>query len=261
MKPKRRYLYALLVAGLALVLASPSLHRAWLLRQALSHNLEARGGGEAWARLETVRYTGSMDLGADQRAAFRLEQARPQKSCFSYDFDGQVVEQCVNGSQGWAVAPYTGRPAAVALSAEELPEAAAGADPRGLLIDAQERGHRLSHGGFVDFDGRRAEIIEVELPGGARRRVFLDEETGLELKIESQRRLQGKVLRVETVYSSWSPSEGLLIPRRQATRTEGDERWFVLELRSVQVNPSLDEQRFTPPASLGLARSSAGEGR
>jgi hypothetical protein len=241
-------------AALLLVLgAAPSLYQAWRVHTVVSQNIEARGGQAAWDSLQAVRFTGTLDLGHAKVAPFRLEQARPSQSCFSYEFQGGEVIQCTTEALGWKQAAFTGDPAPQRIQGEELREASAGADPRGLLIDYGERGHDLHFDGAVDLEGRPAWKLTVTLPQGAVRTVYLDQETGLELQVSSQRRLLGKELRVDTVYSDWAETEGLLFPRRQASRTEGDEAWHALEIQTLQVNPPLDAARFSPPPGLAGA--------
>ena len=64
----------------------------------------------------------------------------------------------------------------------------------------------------------------------------------------------GRERRVETFYHDWQETEGLLIPRRQETRTEGNNESHFLTVETVRVNPPLDDSRFAMPATAEMVR-------
>jgi len=251
---ERRTLYAsAFVAVVAAGLAQwgPGAYDAWRVDRAVARNVAARGGQAAWDALKSVTFVGTMDLGAGQQVSYQLDQTVPDTSCFTYEFADKAVTQCTNGQRGWKRAPYTGREDATPLDKDELREATTGADPRGLLIDYDTRGLTIDYLGHHTYEGRAVELLRVRTPSGGERLVYLDEETGLELNVVSTRKIAGKELRVDTLYSDWEASDGVLFPHRLASRTEGDDVWYAFEVRSVQVNPRLDPTTFQPPASLG----------
>jgi hypothetical protein len=142
------------------------------------------------------------------------------------------------------------------MTEAELREMADTADLYGLLFDAAERGHKVELLGHEPVEGHDAMKLKVTLPGGAVRWVYIDAESGLEVKLEALRILRGKERRVETLYSDWQAAEGILIPRRQETRTEGDEVSHFLTVESVRVNPPLDDSRFVLPVTAGAIHGS-----
>ena len=97
--------------------------------------------------------------------------------------------------------------------------------------------------------GRPAIKLQVMLPGGATRWIYIDEETGLDVKLDSMRMLRGQEARVETFYYDWQETDGLLIPRRQETHTEGRKASNFLTVDGVITNPPLDDSRFSMPAT------------
>jgi hypothetical protein len=81
--------------------------------------------------------------------------------------------------------------------------------------------------------------------------VYIDAETALDIKLEATRVLGGRERRVETLYSDWQATDGLLIARRQETLTEGDAEAHFLTVTSVNVNPPLDDARFLMSTTVG----------
>ena len=119
----------------------------------------------------------------------------------------------------------------------------------GLLSSAFERGYKMKLVGKEMVAGRVAVKLEVTLPGGAPRWLYIDEETGLDIKLESTRLLRGQERIVETFYYDWRETDGLLIPRRQESRTQGDDEFSFVTVDGVVSNPPLDDSRFAMPAT------------
>ncbi|KGJ91580.1 hypothetical protein [Thalassotalea sp. ND16A] len=215
----------------------------------VARNIEARGGAEAWRAVETLRLTGKMDLGQGMIVPYVVEQKRPGKMRLEYIFNGETAVQSsdANDKTGWKIMPFRGRTAPEPMTEQELRETGDSADPYGLLFDYADRGIDLELQGRSAVAGRDAFKLKVTLPQGAVRWLYLDAETALEVKLEALRTLAGRELRVETIYFDWQEVEGLLISRRQETRTDGDTEWHFLTVDGVNVNPLLDHSRFEMP--------------
>jgi len=233
----------ILAVGLG-VLLFPTARDAYLVHRFVEQNVAARGGEAAWENVEALRFTGTMEIGQGLEVPFVLEQKRPDKMCLEYEFDGATASQCSYGDQGWKLAPFMGRHDPEPMTEAELREAVDGADPRGLLVDYRSRGHRITLMDDQEVGDRLAHVLKVTLPSGAEREVYLDAETGLELKVVSERMLAKRERRVDTVYSDWKATDGLLFARHQETRTEGDDASHALVLKKVQVNPEIEDARF-----------------
>lgn len=248
--------------ALGFVLLLGSLVYAWLERadgpapghgkvvdELIARNVAARGGVEAWRAVSSLRFTGQMDLGQGMHVPYVLEQKRPRKMCLEFVFDGETAVQCVDGDEGWKLVPFRGRTTPEPMTEAELREMSSSADLEGLLFDSAARGSVVELLGQEPVLGRDAFKLKVTLPGGAVRWVYLDTETGLEVKVEALRHLAGRDQRVETFLSDWQATEGLLIPRRQETRTAGEPELHFLTVESVGVNPTLDDSRFEKPSA------------
>jgi hypothetical protein len=224
----------------------------------IARNVEARGGVDAWRAVDSLRVAGRMDLGQGMNVPYTIEQKRPGKMCLEFEFDGEVATQCVTGDSGWKVLPYLGRTRPEPMTDIEFREMADTADIDGLLIDAARRGHDVSLVGKEMVNGREAFKLEVTLPRGAKRWIYLDAETGLEVKLETMRMRNGREQLVETWYSDWRETDGLLIPHRQDSKAEGNREMHWLTVERVIVNPSIDDQRFERPALASSAGGSTG---
>ena len=215
----------------------------------IAHNAEARGGADAWRAVTTLRLMGDMDLGQDLSVPYILEQKRPGKMCLEYEFDNETATQCVDGDSGWKLLPFMGRDYAEEMTEDELQQMVGAVEIDGLLLDSDKRGYTVEFVGKEAVDGRSASKLEVTLPKGAIRWIYIDDETGLEIKLEAVRQLRGQERLIETVYSNWTDVDGLLMPHRQETRYQGDAETHLMTVEIVSVNPPIGDERFAMPMS------------
>lgn len=235
-----------LAVGIGAILF-PYAREAYLVSRITGANVEARGGAAAWDGVDSLRFTGTMEIGQGMEVPFEMLQQRPGKMCLEYEFDGDTVTQCSDGEQGWKDIPFRGPSGPRAMTAEELAEATDGADPRGLLIDSGSRGHQVTRLGRQQVDGRDVDVVSVALPSGSTRQVYLDAASGLEVMVASKRMLAKRERRVETRFSDWKMTDGILIARTQTSQTEGDDASHALTIDAVEINPVIPADRFQMP--------------
>jgi hypothetical protein len=243
--------FAFVLVAAFLIYNSDAMKQARFIKTLVARNVEARGGAEAWEDVESLRLSGQMDLGQGMVVPYVLEQKRPGKMCFEFVFDEQTAIQCADGDTGWKILPFRGRRKAEPMTEVELRETVDSADPYGLLYDYAARDHDVEFVGQEQVNGRDIVQLKVTLPKGAVRWLFIDVETALEVKLETLRTVSGRERRAETLYSDWQATDGLLIARRQDTRTVGDDESRFLTVGSVSVNPVIDDSRFEMPTIGG----------
>jgi len=246
---------ALAISAAWLIYSSEAMKAARIVRATIAHNVEARGGADAWQAVESLRLAGEMDLGQGMHVPYVLEQKRPGKMCLEFEFDEMKATQCVDGDSGWKRLPFRGRNIPEPMTDEELREMAHSAEIGGLLFNAKERGLDVDYAGKVEVDGRPATKLQVTLPTGAVRWVYVDDESGLDVKLDTKTVVSGRERLVETYYSEWRETNGLMIPRRQETFMEGGGASRFLTVDSVEGNPELADSRFAIPA-IALQASS-----
>ena len=235
-----------LVAGF-LIYNSDAMKEGRLIKTLVAQNIDARGGADTWQAVNSLRVTGQMDLGQGMHVPYVMEQKRPGKMCLEFVFDEETAIQCIDGNSGWVLLPFRGRYEPEVMAEDEYREMADAVSIDGLLFNSVERGHKVRLVGKEVVAGRLAAKLEVTLPNGVTRWIFIDEETGLDLKLESTRVLRGQERIVETFYYDWQETDGLLIPRRQESRTQGDDEFHFVTVDSVVSNPPLDDARFAMP--------------
>lgn len=237
---------------------SPAMREVRFVDSLVARNLDARGGTDAWERVTTMRMAGQMDLGQGMSVPYVLEQKRPGMMCFEFEFNEQTSTQCTDGTQGWKISPFLGRTEPVTMTDLEYREMADTADPYGLLYDYANRDLDIDYLGTEKVGDREAHKLQVNMPNGGVRWLYLDVETGLDLKLETMRTIVKRERLVETRYSEWREVEGLLVPVRQETWTEGDPEPHFLTVQTVVINPQIADDRFHIPAVVDAGKSGNG---
>jgi len=213
---------ALIAAVIAVSGCSPS---GFSARRIADRNTKARGGVKAWRAVKTMSMTGKLDVGvprdpvrqaesyqarytsgpgrkpvglpnarADKplQLPFVMELARPRKSRFEIQFQGKAAVQVYDGERGWKLRPFLGRTEVEPYSDDELLSASQQDQLDGLLIDYAEKGSRLELAATEKVEGREADKVKVTLSSGQVRNVWVDKASGLEVKLDGTRRLDGK---------------------------------------------------------------------
>jgi hypothetical protein len=252
----------------------------------LQKNAEARGGLAAWRKVRTLSMEGTLDAGtprdpakqagaylqawrqtkadarrrAIQGAAggeqpvqlpFVMELGRPRKSRVELTFRGEKAVQVYDGSSGWKLRPFLGRREVEPFTAEEARVAAQQTGLDGPLLDADRKGSRVELLGREPVEGRDAYKLHVTLRTGDIRNVWVDAETYLEVKVDGERRMDGKPRPVFTYFRDYRTVDGLVIPHELETAVEGVRGSEKIRVEHVAVNPPLDESRFGRPDAAG----------
>ena len=238
----------MIIFGVVVYYFSPMFSDNRLINQLIERNMDARGGEEAWDKVKSLRLSGRMEIGQSTHVPYVLDQQRTQKMCIEFTFDQQKTLQCSDGKQGWKIVPFRGRNNAELLNDKEFNEVADAVDLYGLL--SQEVNSSIDYLGLEKISDRDTHKLRITLPKGSIKFLYIDDETALEVKLETTRLVGGKERTVTTLYSEWKDTDGLLISHRQDTQTAGDENSYFMTVESVDVNPIFDGARFELPASL-----------
>jgi hypothetical protein len=280
----RRFPSSTLPAAVALALALAGCHRATPAeREAeriVAKNAAARGGRDAWRAVRSMSMSGRLEAGrprdpvklamsflrprtqvkADARRAmaqarpvepvkpvelpFTMELKRPRRSRVEVLFKGQTAVQVFDGKKGWKLRPFLGRHEVEPYSAEELRVAAQQSELDGPLMESAANGDRVELAGTDKVDGRDAYRLEITSASGQVRRVWVDTETYLDVKVDGTRKLDGKLRPVFTSFRDYRAVGGLMIPHVLETAVEGVPGTEKITVERVSLNAKLDDARF-----------------
>jgi hypothetical protein len=226
-------------------------------------NVAARGGLQAWRKVQTMSLEGKLGAGGNERATvqlpnpnptpgrqntpivprrrvdevqlpFVMELMRPGKMRFELQFNGQTAIQVFDGTNGWKLRPFLNRREIEPYTEDEMKIASMQSDLDGFLVDYAAKGTTIDLDGLEKVEGRDTYKLKLTLKNGQVTHVWVDAQTFLETKIEGQpRRLDGTEHPVEVYYRDYRPVNGLEIA-------------FVLETRVLPVAKTALGLRDTP---------------
>jgi hypothetical protein len=117
-----------------------------------------------------------------------------------------------------------------------------------LLIDHQARGIEVALDGTEQIEGRSAFRLSVTLPSGARRRVWVDAQSFLEVKSERESTAaRGHVVPAPVYYRNYRRVGGLLVPGTIETKAQGSTAARAMVIEGVTLNLSLSDAHFERP--------------
>ena len=252
---------SLALAALPVAAALPSLPADKVVEK----NVAARGGLAAWRAVTTMTWKGRMTAGAatkvevekgklvtkqrpEAELPFVLELKRPFKSRLELDFAGTKAVQVYDGTAGWKLRPYLGRPEAEPYTPQELQQAADEPGIDGFLIDYAAKGAKIEAAGTDKVEGHECYKLKVTAKTGRSRHVWVDGQTFLDAKIEGDaRKLDGRQRAVAIYPRDFKSEHGLMVPHLLETTVESAPRTEKIIIESVIVNTPIDDARFGKP--------------
>jgi cytochrome oxidase Cu insertion factor (SCO1/SenC/PrrC family) len=278
------------LAGLAVAIVVGT-SSGWAARRIARRNAAARGGLAAWRAVKTMTLSGKLDAGARRdpvklamayqarnfpgagkhrpiglgmaaaekpvQLPFTMDLARPNRSRIEVQFQGQTAVQVYDGKEGWKLRPFLGRLDVEPYTDEELRTAAMQDQLDGILIDYAAKGSRLQLVKTEKVDGRDADQIKVTLANGTIRNVWVDRQSGLEVKIDGTRTLDGRPHTVWTLFRDYRSVDGRMISHRLETVVDGVSGSETIAIDRVIINPPLAEARFARPTPAQAAPQAA----
>jgi hypothetical protein len=218
--------------------------------QLVDKNVAAKGGLQAWRAVQTLSFSGKMDVGGKSKTQlpFVLEKKRPRKTRVELAFANDTSVQVYDGANGWKFRPYLGRRTVEPYSPEELKAAAFESELDGPLVDYAAKGNKVEFEGVDKVETHDAYKLKVTLKGGQVQHVWLDAGTFLEVKLEGTPRRMDRKMRPVWIYlRDYKSVNGLMVPYTIETAVEGNKATHGMFIEKVVVNPTLDDSRFAKP--------------
>lgn len=231
----------------AAALASTAV-QAQTVDEIIAKNIEARGGMERFRALQTLRETGKFSQGSFQ-AQFVQESKRQNRIREEFIIQGMTDVTAYDGKIGWHVSPFSGRKDPELLSADDLKGLVEDADIEGQLVDYKQKGYQAELVGHDPVEGTDCYKIKLTLKNGDIRYYYLDADSFLELKIETQRLIRGAVQYRDTLFGDYDKVSGIYFPFALDTGEKGDPNRVKLTVEKIEVNIPLDDSLFSLPAS------------
>lgn len=233
------------LSGLALLL--PIVAAAQTVDDIIAKNIKARGGLDNLKSVKTLRMTARINDGGF-RATVLQENERPNKVRQEFIIQGMAQVEAYDGKIGWQVSPFEGRKDPNLISADDMKGLVESADIDGQLVDYRNKDHRAELVGRDSVEGTDCYKIKLTMANGDVRYYYIDTDTFLELKIETERTIRGAVRYGETLLGDYEEINGVYYPFAIDSGEKGSQFHTRLTVEKVEVNVPLTDSRFAMPA-------------
>jgi hypothetical protein len=227
--------------------ASPNL----TAEQIIARNVTARGGADAWHKIDSMILIGRVETkGGGAPARFVLALKRPNKTRFEIVSMNRMALRVFDGTHGWKLRPMRrGEQGEMQpYSPQELRFAHDEQVIDGPLIDHAAKGIEVKLDGVEDVAGSKAYRLDLRMPSGASRRVWVDASSFLEIKSEHETRMPlGQSSAVDIYYREYRTVEGVKLPAVIESGPASAPPIDKLTIERVQMNPQVDDQMFGRP--------------
>jgi Outer membrane lipoprotein-sorting protein len=221
--------------------------RAQSVDDIIANNIKARGGLEKLHALRSARSSGKLTIGPF-RVAFLQENKRPEKVREEVVIQGLAQVQAYDGAVAWQISPFGGRKDPERMSQDDAKSLVIDADIEGPLVNYKEKGHKAELVGHDSVEGTDCFKIKLTLKNGDVRYSFIDVDSHMELKTETQSMIRGAIQYTETYYGDYEQVDGIFYPFALETGEKGGQSRQKYEVEKVEVNIPLEDVRFSTPA-------------
>jgi len=229
------------------VLCFTTLASAQTAEELVAKNTEAKGGVEKIKAVSTLHVTGKVYENG-RTAAVGEDRKRPDMLRETYTVQGMTAVQAYDGATGWQIKPFGGRKDPELLGEDNLRDLVEQAEIDGPLVDYRAKGNKVEYLGHDTVDGDDAYKLKVTLKNGDIIYYYLDPDTYLEIKKETQQFIRGSVRETVEELGSYKQVAGVYYPFSIASEPKGspgDRRKITID--KLEVNVEIDDSEFKMP--------------
>jgi outer membrane lipoprotein-sorting protein len=240
-----------LLVALAAVLLLPAMAQAQTVDEIIAKNAQARGGLEKLKSVKTMRMTATVSAGSF-RAQFVRDNKRDDKVREETILQGLARVRAYDGKTAWQVKDPE------LISQDNAKSLIVHADIEGPLIDYKVKGHNAELLGHDSVEGTDCYKIKLTLKDGDVRYYYLDADSFLEIKIESESKIRGALQYTDTFLGDYDLVNGIYFPFAIETGETGSEKREKFTVDKIVLNLLLDDAMFAMPVLKTDANPSPG---
>jgi hypothetical protein len=211
-------------------------------------NIEAKGGAQALAAVQSLRLQGKMIVNHGQLTLTYVQiKKRPGAVREETTLQGMTRIDAYDGTEGWKISPFGGRKDPEKISVDDAKSLVEDAEVDGPLVDWQAKGSTVEYLGQEDVDGTLAHKLKVVRKNGDVNYVYLDPDHFLEIRIVTQRMENGAQVENETDLGDYEKINGVFFPFSIEAGPKGatDKQKVVFE--KAEANVPIDDATFKFP--------------
>jgi hypothetical protein len=216
----------------------------------VAKNIEAKGGMDKIQAIKTFRKTGKFSV-QGFNAQVSQENMRPNLVRETFSVQGMTAVQAYDGSTGWQIQPFGGKKDPQLMGDDDMRDLLIDSDIDGALVNYKAKGNVVEYLGHDTVDGDDALRLKVTLKNGDVIYYYLDPDTFLEIRTETQEFIRGSIRENTTDLGSYKQVAGVYFPFSIASGPKNDpSQWQHTTIDKIEVNVPLENSGFAVPASL-----------
>ena len=205
-------------------------------------------GQENLVDVQTIKNTGTI-MTQGLSIPMTMVMKRPNMMRINANIGGaEAVFMAYDGTNGWALQPWTGSIDPIDLPEDQLKEAMQQADLDGPLFNYEEKGHSLELEGMEEVEGTETYKLKLTMKSGDVMYYFLDAEAYVPIKITSKTMMQGQEFEQEQFLSNYKMVNGFAVAHSIETKVMGNTA-MQITVNEVIVNPEVEDSYFKKPGS------------
>ena len=250
-----RKLLLLLVIG---TLSFCTLAFAQTADELINKNIQAHGGLEKLKAIKSVKMTGKMSMEGGLEAPFTFQKKRPDKIRIEFTIQGLTGIQAYDGSTAWQLMPFMGSKDPQKMPEDDKKDIIEQADFDGPLVDYKAKGNSVEYVGKEDVEGTETHKLKLTLKNGDVRYLFLDPETGLELKATAMIKREGVEATVDSFFGDYKEVNGMTFPFAIEQKMAG-KPGPQFSVQNVELDVDLADSLFVMPEATAQTQPSPQE--
>jgi len=218
-------------------------------REVIAKHIEARGGLEAWNKIETLKATGSF-TGFSKINPFTLHRKRDNKYHLDHVLGRLPVEIGFDGETAWWVNLWYQIPWAQKIAGEDLKVLMQDVDFESPFFHYKEKGYKAELLGDGELEGQKAIKIQLTRADDAVETWYLDPETYLEIGYDAGGSDFGAPRPQRAYIEDFRKVGDVMIPHFI------EKQWYtrdrIMEIEKLETNVEIDDALFTMPLPGGM---------
>lgn len=209
--------------------------------------IDAKGGKEKLASLQTLKVVSSFQMGPDMKAPMTRTYINNKCMRMELSIQGMTMVQCLNGESGWYISPFQGKTEPEKMNEDDLKEVKQEADITGPLFNYKEKGNKVELIGKEEMEGTDVFKLKVTRASGDIVYLFIDASNYMLLKETVKQKTKDKEVEADILFSNYKMVEGISFPFSMEFRQAGESAGQTITVESIEVNPKVDESIFKMP--------------
>lgn len=203
------------------------------------------GGADALSELKSIKVETTMEvMGAELPTNITVVQNRGFIS--ETVFQGIRIVQAIDGKTGWSINPLTGQSEPTPLPAELVASMSNQIDLTGLF-NYQEKGYKIQVLADTTLQGAPVHTLKLTMKNGVENKLYLSKDTYYVLLTISKSVIDGKEIETRVSQSNFKQIDGITYPLSSEVSAPGMPGAVTVTVKSVVINPKVDESIFAFP--------------